>query len=44
MMDIAPESPYHSSHRSVLQDTGEPGEGRTESNDNPADSAEKVKT
>ena len=28
----------------MLQDTGETGEGRIESNDNPADSAEKVKT
>ena len=44
IMNIAPESPYHSSHRSVLQDTGETGKGRNESNDNPADSAEKVKT
>ena len=44
IMNIAPESPYHSSHRSVLQDTGEMGEGRIESNDNPADSAGKVKT
>ena len=24
IMNIAPESPYHSSHRSVLKDTGEP--------------------
>ena len=28
----------------LLQDTGKTGEGRNESNDNPADSAEKVKT
>ena len=28
----------------VLQDTGETGEGRTESSDNPADSIGKVKT
>ena len=38
IMNIAPESLYHSSHRSVLQDTGETGEGRVESNDNPAES------
>ena len=44
IMNIAPESLYHSSHRSVLQDTGETGEGRIESNDNLADSIEKVKT
>ena len=44
IMNIAPESPYHSSHRSVLQDTGETGKGRIESNDNPADSTGKVKT
>ena len=37
IMNIAPESPYHSSHRSVLQDTGE---GHNKSNDNPAESAE----
>ena len=41
IMNIAPESPYHSSHRSVLQDTGE---GRNKSNDNPANSAEEAKT
>ena len=29
---------------SLLQDTGETGEGRIESNDNPADSVGKVKT
>ena len=33
IMNIAPESPYHSSHRSVLKDMGE---GRNEYNDNPA--------
>ena len=44
IMNIAPESLYHSSHRSVLQNTGETGEGRIESNDNPADSIGKVKT
>ena len=44
IMNIAPESLYHSSHRSVLQDTGEAGEGRIESNDNPADSIGMVKT
>ena len=41
IMNIAPESPYHSSHRSVLQDTGE---GHNKSNDNPAGSAEDAKT
>ena len=41
IMNIAPESPYHSSHRSVLQDTGE---GHNKSNDNPAESAEETKT
>ena len=44
IMNIAPESLYHSSHRSVLQDTGETGEGCTESSDNPADSIGKVQT
>ena len=44
IMNIVPESPYHSSHRSVLQDTGKTGKGRNKSNDNPADSAEEVKT
>ena len=44
IMNIAPEILYHSSHRSVLQDTGETGEGRVESNDNPADSIDKIKT
>ena len=44
IMNIAPASLYHSSHRSVLQDTGETGEGRIEPNDNPADSIGKVKT
>ena len=37
IMNIAPESPYHSSHRSVLKDTGE---GRNEYNDNPAQETE----
>ena len=41
IMNIAPESSYHSSHRSVLQDTDE---GRNKSNDNPANSAGEVKT
>ena len=41
IMNIAPESPYHSSHRSVLQDTGE---GHNKSNDNPAESIEETKT
>ena len=41
IMNIAPESPYHSSHRSVLQDTGE---RHNKSNDNPAGSAEEAKT
>ena len=30
IMNLAPENPYHSSHRSVLQDTDE---GRSKSND-----------
>ena len=38
IMNIAPENPYHSSHRSVLQDTGE---GRNKTNDS---SAQGVKT
>ena len=37
IMNIAPESPYRSSHRSVLKDTGE---GRNECNDNPAQETE----
>ena len=41
IMNIAPESPYHSSHRSVLQDTSE---GHNKSNDNPAESTEETKT
>ena len=41
IMNIAPESPYHSSHRSVLQDTDE---GHNKSNDKPANSAEEAKT
>ena len=41
IMNIAPENPHHSSHRSVLQDTGE---GRNKTNDNPANSAQGAKT
>ena len=41
IMNLAPENPHHSSHRSVLQDTGE---GRNKSNDNPANSAQEAKT
>ena len=41
IMNIAPENPHHSSHRSVLQDTGK---GRNESNDNPANSAQEIET
>ena len=41
IMNLAPESPYHSSHRSVLQDTDE---GHNKSNDNPANSAQEAKT
>ena len=37
IMNIAPESPYHSSHRSVLKDTGE---GRNNYNNNPAQDTE----
>ena len=37
IMNIAPESPYHLSHRSVLKDTGE---GCNEYNDNPAKETE----
>ena len=37
IMNIAPESPYHSSHRSVLRDTGE---GHNKYNDNPAQGTE----
>ena len=44
IMNIAPESLYHSSHRSVLQDTGETDEGRSGSNDNSADAIGKMKT
>ena len=39
IMNIAPESPYHSSHRSVLKDTGE---GRNKDNDNPAQGTEEI--
>ena len=41
IMNLAPESPYHSSHRSVLQDTNE---GRNKSSDNPANSAQGTET
>ena len=41
IMNLAPENPYHSSHRSVLQDTDE---GRNKSNDNPTNSAQETKT
>ena len=41
IMNLAPESPYQSSHRSVLQDTDE---GCNKSNDNPATSAQETKT
>ena len=41
IMNLAPESPYHSSHRSVLQDTDE---GRNKSNDNPANPAQGTET
>ena len=41
IMNLAPENPHHSSHRSVLQDTGE---GRNKSNGNPANSAQEAKT
>ena len=39
IMNIAPESPYHSSHRSVLKDTGE---GHNKYNDNPAQGTEEI--
>ena len=39
IMNIAPESPYHSSHRSVLRDMGE---GLNKYNDNPALRTEEV--
>ena len=39
IMNIAPESPYHSSHRSVLRDTTE---GLNKYNDNPAQGTEEV--
>ena len=41
IMNLAPENPYHSSHRSVLQDTDE---GRNKSSDNPANSAQGTET
>ena len=40
IMNITPENPHYSSHRSVLQDTGE---GRNKTNDNPANSAQGAK-
>ena len=39
IMNIAPESPYHSSHRCVLRDTTK---GLNKHNDNPAQGVEKV--
>ena len=39
IMNIAPESHHHSSHRSVLRDTGE---GLNKSNENPAQGTEEV--
>ena len=39
IMNIAPESPYHSSHRSVLRDTTE---GLNKHIDNPAQGAKEV--
>ena len=39
IMNIAPESPHHSSHRSVLRDMGE---GLNKYNDNPAQGTEEV--
>ena len=39
IMNIAPESPYHSSHRSVLRDTTK---GLNKQNDNPAEGVEEV--
>ena len=41
IMNVAPENPYHSSQRSVLQDTDE---GCNKSNDNPANSAQETNT
>ena len=41
IMNLAPENPYHSSHRSVLQDTDE---GRNKPSDNPANSAQGTET
>ena len=41
IMNIAPANPHHSSHRSVLQDTGE---GRNKTNDNQANSTQGAKT
>ena len=39
IMNIAPESPYHSSHRRVLRDTTE---GLNKQNDNPGQGVEEV--
>ena len=41
IMNIAPENPHHSSHRSVLQDMSK---GCNKSNDNAANSTRKAKT
>ena len=41
IMNLAPENPYHSSHRSVLQDMDE---GRNKPSDNPANSAQGTET
>ena len=41
IMNLAPENPYHSLHRSVLQDTDE---GRNKSSNNPANSAQGTET
>ena len=38
------DTPEVEDYQGVLQDTGETGEGRIESNDNPADSIDKIKT
>ena len=41
IMNLAPENPYHSSHRSVLQGMDE---GRNKSSDNPGSSAQGIET
>ena len=41
IMNLAPENPYHSSHRSVLQDMDD---GCNKSNDNSANPAQETKT